>query len=83
MLLIFVCDDVNGSLNVTVIGSMMPSVPSIITTTTGMKVTFNGRSYNLSKGVNIIDDIVMVSGENVLTFTGTGTVTIEYNGGVL
>lgn len=74
---------VSGSLNVTVIGSMMPSVPTIITTATGMKVTFGSKTYNLSKGVNIIDDIVMVSGENILTFTGTGTVTIEYNGGVL
>ena len=74
---------VKGSLDVTVIGSMMPSVPTIITTATGMRVTFGGKNYNLSKGVNVIDDIVMVNGENILTFTGTGTVTIEYNGGVL
>lgn len=74
---------VKGSLEVTVIGSIMPSVPTIITSTTGFTVEFNSVTYKLAKGINIIDDIIMENGENVLLFTGNGTITIEHNGGLL
>ena len=74
---------VKGSLEVAVIGSIMPSVPTIITSTTGFTVEFKGILYRLVKGINIIDEIIMENGENVLLFTGTGTITIECDGGLL
>ena len=65
------------------IGGMMPSVPTIIVSNTGFSVGFLGKTYKLAKGINVIDEIVMQNGENILTFTGNGTLTIEYNGGLL
>lgn len=74
---------VKGSLKVVLIGGMMPSVPTIIVSNTGFSVGFLGKTYKLAKGINVIDEIVMQNGENILTFTGNGTLTIEYNGGLL
>lgn len=74
---------VDGTLEVTVIGSIMPSVPTIITSDDGFSVTFNGKRYYLTKGINVINDIIFQNGENVLTFSGKGTITIEHHGGVL
>lgn len=74
---------VKGTLDVTVVGNVMPSVPTIIVSASGFTVGFNGRTYSLTRGTNVIDDIVIVSGENVLIFTGNGTVTVEHNGGTL
>lgn len=73
---------VNGTLEVTVIGSRMPVVP-IIKASTAMKVKFEGQTYNLSSGNNEIPEIEIFDGENLLTFTGTGTVSIDYRGGSL
>lgn len=48
-----------------------------------MKVTINEKTYTLSQGTNILDNITFVTGENLLTFTGTGIVSIENTGGRL
>lgn len=74
---------VDGTLTMIVIGSNMPGVPTIITSDSGISVTFGGETYRLAKGINVIDDIVLESGENELTFSGKGIVTVEYNGGTL
>lgn len=74
---------VSGTLDVTVFGDMMESTPVIITSASGMHVSFNGTSYSLVKGTNIIEEIVLSSGENVLTFTGNGIISIENTGGRL
>ena len=71
------------SLTVTVIGDMMENVPVIIASTSGMQVEYEGETYSLSKGANTISQIVLHSGENTLTFTGEGIVTIENVGGRL
>lgn len=73
---------VNGTLEVTVIGTRMPVVP-IITASSAMMVTFEGQTYDLAEGENEILEIEIVEEKNVLTFTGTGTVSIEYRGGSL
>lgn len=71
--------EVSGSKTVTVIGSPIESVPTI-TVSADMTVRFNNVTYNLKTGSNKISDIVIVEGENKLTFSGTGVVTIEYKG---
>jgi hypothetical protein len=48
-----------------------------------MAVTFNGTTYSLPKGSSIVKEIIIADGENNLIFTGNGTVSIEYAGGIL
>lgn len=74
---------VDGVLEVKVIGSRMPYVPRIKVNGDGMQVSHMGKRYDLSRGLNVIADILLMEGENLLTFTGTGRVSIEYAGGVL
>ena len=71
------------SLTVTVIGDMMGNVPTIIASASGMQVEYEGETYSLSKGANKIPKIILRSGENTLTFTGEGIITIENVGGRL
>jgi hypothetical protein len=74
---------VSGTLEITVIGTAVATVPTIIASASGFSLLFGGVTYTLLEGVNIIKDIILESGENVMTFTGHGTVTIEYRGGSL
>ncbi len=71
------------SLTVVVEGDMMDSIPVIIASASGMQVTYEDKTYSLSKGANTIPQIVLHSGENTLVFTGQGTITIENTGGRL
>lgn len=48
-----------------------------------MTVTYLGNAYNLASGENIITDIFIGEGEHVLTFSGSGTVSVDYKGGSL
>lgn len=55
-----------------------------ISTTGSVNITFKGSSYSLASGVDVvIPNIVFEEGENVLTFTGTSTVTVTYQEGEL
>lgn len=74
--------EVNGTLDVTFIGKRKKYIPWI-TTSSEMTVTFKGNTYSLSAGKNKIFEIEFQEGENVLTFNGNGTVTIENKGGSL
>lgn len=74
---------VTGSLSVTIIGDSMPVSPTIIASSDGMTVTFEGETYTLSKGTNYIPELIVHDGENVMIFTGTGTVTIKCERGRL
>ena len=49
----------------------------------GMTVTFDGRTYNLSDGVNRVVNINIKQETQTLVFTGNGTVSIDYRGGRL
>lgn len=73
---------VSGTETVTVAGGQQNTIPTIITDA-AMTVTFNGNTYNLSAGENKLYDIVLVAGNNTLTFTGTGTVAISFRGTTL
>lgn len=73
---------VDGTLEITVPGRSERVVPKI-TCSTAMSVSCQGKSYALSAGENKVTDLCLGPGENVLTFTGSGTVSIDYRGGEL
>lgn len=76
---------VSGSLAVTITmaSSMIDTTPIIETSATGMTVTYEEKTYSLDLGGNLIREIVLHTGENVLTFTGNGLITIKGSEGRL
>ena len=48
-----------------------------------MSVKLNNKTYNLNVGENIMYDMPLKEGYNILIFTGNGTVSIDYRGGSL
>lgn len=77
---------VDGSLKFMVIGRRMRVTPSFVVKSDdgeGMKVTFDGTTYDLADGTSRIINIQTVEGENVFNFTGKGTISIDYRGGCL
>ena len=55
----------------------------VINCSAAMTVTFNKKTYNLVVGENQIDEIILLAGDNRLTFSGTGKVTVTYQEGWL
>ena len=49
----------------------------------GLRVTFNGTTYNLPDGISRVINIRTTEGENTLKFTGNGKVSVDYRGGCL
>ena len=75
---------VNGTARVVYISTGDVSGPTIIQCSApGMSVTYQGTSYSLNRGTNELYAISFEQGENVLTFSGNGRVTIEATGGML
>lgn len=74
---------VDGTLEIVVITDLMPTSPTLVVSASGMRVTYGGETYALSKGINHISEIVLSPGENLMTFSGNGIVTIEFTGGRL
>jgi len=77
---------VNGTLEHIVYGRRMRVTPSFIVKSDdgkGLKVTFNGETYDIKDGVSRVINIQTVEGTNVFTFKGNGTVSIDYRGGCL
>lgn len=73
---------VSGSETVNLI-NLAKVVSPTFTCTAAMKVTYNGTTYSLPTGKTTVYDIRLKEGDNYVTFTGTGTVTIAYKGGSL
>lgn len=67
---------------ISIIGRRKRFVPTI-SCDAEMTIEFNGNYYDIVVGENKIFDIEIVEGENLLTFIGTGTVSITYIGGEL
>ena len=75
---------VDGTLQVNLYGNNMPVIPVFeVSNADDLQVGFNGQTYDLANGTNKIYDIVTMPGDNILTFTGKGTVTVQYRGGSL
>lgn len=73
---------VSGTRNIRIIGRDKVIVPLIISNA-AMTVTFKGTKYNIVAGNNKIYDIEIFEGDNTLTFTGNGLISIDYRGGIL
>ena len=77
---------VDGRLEYVIYGRRMRVTPSFIVKSDvgdGLKVAFNGTTYDIKDGTSRVINIQTVEGENVFTFTGRGTVSIDYRGGCL
>lgn len=72
---------VNGTRTVLVINNDMMEIVPIFLCTAAMTVEFDGDTYSLVKGTNSLARIRLAEGENNLTFTGNGYVTIQTRGG--
>ena len=73
---------VSGSTTVVIVGKHKKTYPTI-TASSAMTVAYNGATYNLTEGINKLYDMILDEGENTLTFSGSGSVLIEYTGGSL
>lgn len=73
---------VDGTYDLYIPGRRKKIVPAI-QCSASMQVTFNGKTYNLQAGKSKVFDIWLGEGENILTFTGTGKVSVDYRGGSL
>lgn len=73
---------VNGTRTLNIYGSERWMVPEFICEG-NLTVQFEGKDYDLKPGKSKIYAIVIKPGENVLTFSGTGTVSVNYRGGKL
>lgn len=73
---------VKGSRTVNIPGRRKPVVPAI-RASVAMTVTFRGKQYKLQAGEQKVYGITIMEGDNNLTFTGTGTISIDYRGGIL
>lgn len=73
---------VSGSTTIVIVGKHKKTYPTI-TASSAMTVAYNGATYNLTEGINKLYDMILDEGENTLTFSGSGSVLIEYTGGSL
>lgn len=75
---------VNGTLTVNVYGNQMPVIPTFtVAGAQNLAVQYMGQTHNLQNGINKFYDFVTGPGDNIFTFSGQGTVTINYRGGSL
>ena len=77
---------VNGNLVLTIPGRRMEVVPTFTVHSTGgagMELIYNSVSYSLPDGDSRIPAVDLGEGDNVLTFIGNGTVSVDYRGGRL
>lgn len=75
---------VDGETPVTVWSSPVGGIP-VITASAAMTVAYGGESYSLRAGRNVVDEIALPRGVEAatLTFTGSGTVSIDFTAGYL
>ena len=73
---------VDGEKDVDVVCSAKWTNPIIISDSE-MTVTFEGQTFDVAVGSQVLYDAIFKPGENVMTFRGTGTISINYVGGSL
>lgn len=75
---------VDGSTTYTIIGSRMPVNPQFKASASGMTVTLNGVTYNLSTTYKTPSNFPQLrDGEYEMTFSGNGTVSVKFDIGSL
>lgn len=73
---------VDGSYEATLVGTA-EYAPITVTSSAAMTLTCNGNTYQIQSGTHTIYGLKLNVGTNALIFTGTGTITIDYRGGIL
>lgn len=73
---------VNGEAVIVCQNERMSYVPTIISDAE-MSLVFNGSSYAVGAGTYLLPDMKFVQGDNIITCTGTGTITFTYQEGAL
>ena len=63
-----------------VVGDVMPT-GCIFEASAAITVTYNGNSYQILKGRSTVPDILITEGEHTMSFSGSGTISVEYRGG--
>lgn len=74
--------EVNGTKMLVIPGRRKKVVPVFICSN-AMTLGYGGRTYNLPAGRSKVLDLQLGMGEHYLTFTGTGTVSVDYRGASL
>lgn len=70
---------VDGEKTITLVGGAKNIAPKfIVASDEGMTVTYAGHTYDLPNGTSRVLGITLKHGDNLLTFTGYGTVSVEY-----
>lgn len=73
---------VDGDKEVYIVCSQKWTNPIIISDS-AMTVTFEGQTFDVAVGSQVLYDAIFKPGENVMTFHGAGTISINYVGGSL
>ena len=71
---------VSGTMSITLTNGRKRAVPTI-TTTGAMTIAFGGGSWTNGAGTYIIPELELTHGENVVTVTGNGNITFEWQEG--
>lgn len=74
--------DVDGTFEALVKGMDKETYPTIAVSS-DMTVLYDGDTFTLKTGKNVLYDLILASGINTLTFQGKGSVEISYTGGIL
>lgn len=75
--------DVDGSKARTLINPTNANITPKITCSAAMTVSFNGSTYSLPAGTTTTPGFVLYPGDNVMTFSGTGRVVVDYTVGAI
>lgn len=59
------------------------AVSPVFTASEQLTVTFKGDTYTIRKGTGPVAGLYLTNGDNLLVFSGTGIITIDYKGGSL
>lgn len=73
---------VDGELTLMILGRRMKAVP-VFECSSELNLTYRGKTYTLPAGRSKMLDLRIGEGEHFLTFTGSGTVSVDYRGGRL
>lgn len=77
---------ISGTTKVTIPGMRLctsPTINAVVTSGDKLTVSYDGNTWELSNGANVISSVVTKETDITLTFAGKGTVSIEYRGGSL
>lgn len=76
---------INGTQVITLINGRKRAVPEVqvYTESGGMTLEYQGNTWTLGKGHYTLPELELVQGDNIVTVTGTGTITFAYQEGDL